>query len=221
MKYLAPSILSADFAILGEQIKQVKMAGCDRLHFDIMDGMFVPSISFGMPVLKCVRKATDLILDVHMMVVDPIRYIQDVRDYGADIISVHPEACAGEDEAMACLDKISVLGAGVAIAFSPDTPVSDIVPYLPKVEEVVLMSVYPGFGGQSFIEDSHNKIKELAALRESMGLDFKIEIDGGVNLNNAAQILDDGADILVAGSAVFNGSVCDNTARFLDIVRNK
>ena len=215
-KYLSPSILAADFTILGKQVGEVEAAGSQFIHLDMMDGLFVPSISFGMPVIESLRPASNMVFDAHMMVVDPERYIEQVRKAGADIISVHVEACK---DPKAVLLAIKELGAKPGLAFNPETPVSELVPFLPYVYEVVLMSVHPGFGGQAFIPESHDKIRELKALREEMGLDFLIEVDGGVKLDNVESVLESGADVIVAGSAVFGENIPGKVKGFLDILK--
>lgn len=214
-KYLSPSILAADFTILGEQVRQIEEAGSQFIHLDMMDGLFVPSISFGMPVIESLRPVSNMVFDAHMMVVDPERYIKQVRNAGADYISVHVEACK---DVKAVLLAIRELGAKPGLAFNPETEVKVIEPYLQYVDEVVLMSVHPGFGGQSFIPESMDKIRELAKLREEMGLDFLIEVDGGIKLDNVKEVLLAGADVIVAGSAVFGDNIPDKVKGFLDIL---
>lgn len=214
-KYLAPSILAADFNILGQQIRSVGQAGAKYLHIDVMDGIFVPSISFGIPLIRSIRSANDLIFDVHLMVTEPKRYIADFREAGADIISVHIEACGDVRET---LEAIKELGAIPGLAFNPETPVEELEPYIPYAGQLLLMSVHPGFGGQKFIEGSCERLKLLADLRDRMGLNIPIEIDGGVTLDNASEILQSGADILVAGSSVFNGDIERNIKDFLEVI---
>lgn len=214
-KYLAPSILAADFNILGQQIRSVGQAGAKYLHIDVMDGIFVPSISFGIPLIRSIRSANDMIFDVHLMVTEPKRYIADFREAGADIISVHIEACGDVRET---LEAIKELGAIPGLAFNPETPVEELEPYIPYAGQLLLMSVHPGFGGQKFIEGSCERLKLLADLRDRMGLNIPIEIDGGVTLDNASEILQSGADILVAGSSVFNGDIERNIKDFLEVI---
>lgn len=214
-KYLSPSMLSADFTKVGEQLKTIENAGNRMLHVDVMDGMFVPSISFGMPVIESIRPCTNMIFDVHMMVVDPERYIEDIRKSGADIISFHVEACKNIIET---LQKIKELGAVPALAINPETPMETLRPYLSYVEEVVVMSVHPGFGGQSFIEESFERICELDRMRKEMGLEFSIEVDGGIKLSNVEKVLNCGADIIVAGSAVFKDDIAENVRQFKSII---
>lgn len=213
-KILSPSILSADFTILGEQVRQIEEAGAQFVHLDMMDGLFVPSISFGMPIIESLRPVSKLVFDAHMMVVDPERYIKQVRAAGADYISVHVEACK---DVKAVLMQIRELGAKPGLAFNPETAVEELRPYLSLVDEVVLMSVHPGFGGQSFIPESMDKIRELAALREELGLDFLIEVDGGIKIDNVEEVLRAGADVIVAGSAVFGDNIPAKVKGFLDV----
>lgn len=215
-KYLSPSILSADFTVLGEQVAMIESAGSQFVHLDMMDGLFVPSISFGMPIIESLRPKSKMVFDAHMMVVDPERYIRQVREAGADIISVHVEACK---DVKSTLLAIKELGAKPGLAFNPETPVEALKEYLPYVYEVVLMSVHPGFGGQAFIPESLDKIKELALLRQELSLDFFIEVDGGVKLDNVDTVLESGADIIVAGSAVFGKNISENTEKFLEILK--
>ncbi len=214
-KYLSPSMLSADFAKTGEQLQEIENAGNKMLHVDVMDGMFVPSISFGMPVIESVRKATNMIFDVHMMVIEPERYVEDIRKAGADIISFHVEAggCI-----IQTLQKIKELGAVPALAINPETPMKVLEPYLKYCGEVVVMSVHPGFGGQSFIEESYDRICELKKMREDGGYDFAIEVDGGIKLSNVESVLECGADIIVAGSAVFKDDIAENVRSFNKII---
>lgn len=214
-KYLSPSMLSADFTKVGEQLKTIENARNRMLHVDVMDGMFVPSISFGMPVIESIRPCTNMIFDVHMMVVDPERYIEDIRKSGADIISFHVEACKNIIDT---LQKIKEMGAVPALAINPETPMETLRPYLSYVEEVVVMSVHPGFGGQSFIEESFDRICELDRMRKEMGLEFSIEVDGGIKLSNVEKVLNCGADIIVAGSAVFKDDIADNVRQFKSII---
>ena len=215
-KILSPSILAADFSILGAQLDMIKNAGATYVHLDVMDGLFVPSISFGMPLIQSIRRHCDLVFDVHMMVTDPERYIEAMKTAGADIVSIHVEACS---DVKNTLLKIRELGMKPALAFNPETAVSDLGEYLPYVDEVVLMSVHPGFGGQSFIEASHDKLKELVQLRTGLGLNFLIEVDGGVNASNVESVLESGADIIVAGSAVFKADVEANARALLSIIK--
>ena len=207
MKDLAPSILAADFNRLGGQIKEIGNTGTKYLHIDVMDGMFVPSISFGMPLIESIRKESSMFFDVHLMINEPIRYLSDFAKAGADGITVHKEACK---ELRETLSGIKKLGLKPSVSINPETPVQEIEDVLGMVYMVLVMSVHPGFGGQKFIPSSLDKVRWLKEKREEKGLSYKIEIDGGVNKNNIAEIAGNGVDIIVAGTAVFNGNITEN-----------
>ena len=215
-KCLAPSILSADFGVLKEQLELIDEAGAQYVHFDVMDGVFVPSISYGMPVLKSVRKYTDRLFDVHLMIVDPERYIKDFAEAGADIITVHAEACKHLD---ATIDLIKANGAMAGVALNPATPVATIKHVLDKVDMVLIMTVNPGFGGQKLIPYTIDKVRELVKLCNEVGAKIDIEVDGGINIDTIDDALDAGANIIVAGSAVFNGDVKANAEALLEKMR--
>jgi ribulose-phosphate 3-epimerase len=197
---IAPSILSADFANLQRDIEMINRSQADWFHVDVMDGVFVPNISFGMPVVKAVHKHATKPLDVHLMIVDPDRYIKDFKACGAAVLTVHYEACTHLHRT---LQAICNEGMKAGVAINPHTPVSVLTDILCDVDLVLLMSVNPGFGGQSFIENTFVKLGQLKAIREERGLSFLIEVDGGVNDTNAAKLIHSGADVLVAGNYVF------------------
>lgn len=215
-KCLAPSILSADFGVLKEQLELIDEAGAQYVHFDVMDGVFVPSISYGMPVLKSIRKYTDRLFDVHLMIVDPERYIKDFAEAGADIITVHAEACKHLD---ATIDLIKANGAMAGVALNPATPVATIKHVLDKVDMVLIMTVNPGFGGQKLIPYTIDKVRELVKLCNEVGAKIDIEVDGGINIDTIDDALDAGANIIVAGSAIFNGDVKANAEALLEKMR--
>lgn len=211
---LSSSILSADFSILGEQVQEAFKAGSEYIHVDVMDGLFVPSISFGMPVLKSIRKATKAVLDVHLMIQNPIRYIDEFAKCGADIITVHVEACDNLDET---IDAIKNAGCKVGLSIKPGTPTDVLLPYLDRIDMVLIMTVEPGFGGQKFIDYTMDKIKAIRSEINSRGLLVDVEIDGGVTRDNVLEIVNAGANVIVAGSAVFVGNITDNVTGIKNI----
>ncbi|MBQ9387647.1 MAG: ribulose-phosphate 3-epimerase [Lachnospiraceae bacterium] len=211
---LAPSLLAADFTRLGEEISDAEKGGAQYLHLDVMDGAFVPSISFGMPLIKSLRKQSDLVFDVHLMIEEPLRYIRAFADAGADIVSFHAEADRHIDRT---LNEIKSCGMKAAVAINPATQPETLEYILPLCDMVLLMSVNPGFGGQKYIPYSTEKIRRLAAIREKTGLDFDIEVDGGVNTGNVREIIEAGANVIVAGSAVFGKDTAACARSFIDI----
>ena len=216
MIILSPSILGADFKRLGEQITETAQAGAQYIHLDVMDGAFVPSISFGMPVIQSLRGLTDKVFDVHMMVEEPGRYVSDMKQAGADLLCVHQEACIHLDRT---INQIKEAGMKAAVALNPATPVETLNVILPEVDMVLLMSVNPGFGGQKFIPYTLEKIRTLRRMCTERGLSTRIEVDGGVTTANVRQVIEAGADVIVAGSAVFKGNPADNTKALLEIFK--
>ena len=217
MYILAPSLLAADFTILGEQIREIQKAGVNYLHIDVMDGMFVPSISFGMPVLKSIHNATDQVMDAHLMVQEPIRYVEAFKEAGADIVTIHLEAC---EDVNATIAKIRECGMKVGLSINPETDVKEVVPYLEEVDMILVMCVHPGFGGQKFIPESLDKIRAIRAMLNEKNLETDIQADGGVYVENVREVLDAGANVIVAGSAVFRGDAGENTAKFMEILKS-
>ena len=215
MNILSPSILSADFTILGEELKVIDEAGSEYIHIDVMDGIFVPSISYGMPVIKSIRKATKKVFDVHLMITEPERYINEFTESGADIITFHVEATKDPGKV---IDMIHEKGLKAGISVKPKTPLDAIEPYLEKIDMLLIMSVEPGFGGQAYIEGSTEKIRAAREMVKAHGLTTDIQVDGGINLQNLPEVLEAGANIIVAGSSVFKGDVAGNVKSFLEIM---
>ena len=217
MYQLCPSILSADFNRLGEQIKTLEKEGIEWLHFDVMDGDFVPSISFGMPVLASIKPAVKQVIDTHLMITEPIRYVEAFAEAGADILTVHYEACK---DIRATLDKIKACGMKTGLAISPDTPVEVLKEFLGEVDMFLVMSVHPGFGGQKLISEMLDKVRTLRAMLNERVLETDIQVDGGIYAFNVKEALDAGANVIVAGSAVFKGNAGENTRELMEILKN-
>ena len=217
MNILSPSILAADFKNLGQQIIDVDNAGAQYIHIDVMDGSFVPSISFGMPLIKSIRSATDKVFDVHLMIVDPIRYIKEFAEIGADMITFHLEAAP---DVNAVIDEIHSLGKRAGLSIKPGTPVEELVPYLDKVDMILVMTVEPGFGGQPFIEASYDRIKAVRAMLAERGLDTDIQVDGGITKENVRSVIAAGANVIVAGSTVYRGDAAQNTKDLLKLMES-
>lgn len=218
MPIIAPSILSADFLNLGRDIEMINSSEAEWLHFDVMDGVFVPNISYGLPVLKAVRKATNKKLDIHLMIVQPERYFEDFRNAGADCISFHYEASVHIHRAVSQLHDLNVKA---GLVLNPHTPVQVLSEILPELDFVLLMSVNPGFGGQKFIQNTYKRIETLRQMIELTGKQILIEVDGGVDLSNSAQLINSGADILVAGNAVFSSNDPQETIREMYLSGNR
>lgn len=213
---LAPSMLAADFKELGKEIQAIEENGAEYLHFDVMDGIFVPNISFGIPVLASIRPATKMVCDAHLMITEPIRYVEAFHKAGADLITIHLEACEDVDATIA---KIREYGMKVGISICPDTPVDALEPYADKVDMILIMSVHPGFGGQSFIETSLEKIRQTKEMLEQKHLSVDIQVDGGIGMGNVEEVLKAGANIIVAGSSIFRGDVGANTREMLECMK--
>lgn len=208
---LAPSILAADFNTLGEQIGLLEKAGTEYLHIDVMDGKFVPSISFGMPLIASIRKNSKLIFDVHLMIEDPIRYIEDFKAAGADIITVHAEACTHLHRTVT---KIKELGLKAGVSLNPATPISVLEYVVDDLDMILIMTVNPGYGGQTFIQNTLHKVKEAKKLVTKTGKNIDIEVDGGITIMNVDDVLHAGANVIVAGTSIFKGDIGENVTGF-------
>ena len=207
MRYtLAPSMLSADFSKLGEEFRILEETGVRWIHVDVMDGMFVPNISFGPPVIRSIRKATPLFFDVHLMIEEPIRYVDVFRKAGADMITVHYEACS---DLPATLRAVKESGAKCGLTIKPGTDAEAVRPYLPDVDMILVMSVEPGFGGQSYIPASTDKIRAIRAMIDESGREIDLEVDGGIGKDNVEMVMDAGVNVVVAGSAVFGPDIAE------------
>lgn len=214
---LSPSLLAADFSKLGEQISVLNDNNIKYIHIDVMDGMFVPSVSFGMPVISSIRKCSKAVFDVHLMIEEPARYIEEFKKAGADLITVHIEACKHLNRT---LDMIRQTGLKVGVALNPSTPLDSLKYVLDMVDMVLIMSVNPGFGGQSYIDNITDKIKELKTIIDERNLDIDIQVDGGINKDNIKSIYDAGANVIVAGTAVFKGNISGNIEELYSRVNN-
>lgn len=215
MSELSPSILAANFNRLGADIKAVEDEDIDMLHVDVMDGMFVPSISFGMPVIESIRKESNMFFDVHLMVEEPLRYIKEFVDAGADGITVHVEAC---EDLKKTIDEIKKHGVKTAVAVNPATDIERVYDVLDDLDMVLVMSVNPGFGGQKLMPETLEKVKKLVKEREKRSLKFKIEMDGGINSKNIEEVVAAGVDVIVAGTAVFSGDISNNIKNLKEVL---
>lgn len=215
MNILSPSILAADFTGLGEQIRAADQAGAQYVHIDVMDGMFVPSISFGMPVIRSLRPVTDKVFDVHLMICQPERYVDEFMDCGADIITFHREATEHISE---ITDRIHAGGKRAGIAIKPGTPVEAAAPWIHEIDMILVMTVEPGFGGQKYIRACTEKVRRARKMAEESGRHIDVQVDGGINKKNVGAVLEAGANVIVAGTSVFKGDIAENVGDFLRLM---
>ncbi|MBQ9233435.1 MAG: ribulose-phosphate 3-epimerase [Lachnospiraceae bacterium] len=212
---LSPSLLSIDFNNIEKNANVLDNAGVKWYHLDVMDGAFVPNISFGPPVIKAIRKVTDAFFDVHLMINEPKRYIDAFKDAGADILTVHYEACEDLDDTISLIREA---GLKCGLAINPETDTEVVKPYIDKVDMILVMSVHPGFGGQKFMPAAIEKLKKVKEWSKEINPDLLIEVDGGINFDNVSTVLDAGANVIVAGSACFNGDIAENVSRFFEVL---
>jgi len=214
---LSPSILAADYAVLGDQLREIAAGGASYVHLDVMDGMFVPSISFGMPLIRSIRPVTDAVFDVHLMIEEPVRYLKEFAECGADIITIHYEACR---DVTRTLRSIRELGLKAGLSIRPGTDVNVLSPLLSECDMILLMSVEPGFGGQKFIETSFERAETIRKMIRESGYPIDLEIDGGITLSNVRDVLRSGVNVIVSGSAVFKDPL-NNTRAFMEILQEE